>query len=271
MHVATRRLSILIWCPCHGNKVARLIKSLKMMSGCYFPACFKVPRRGRAVEEQSSTRTIVTRPPFLASLPAKRTCNPNPLRETPGVIHKMTRKSTKISPLRHVLAFWRHKTSSSTTMSNQGGRPGGGGGDAAMGAASSDTSDPLSPEQAVGEKRKAPAGEGSDTAITTAAQASTSPTSRKRSKKRPWTAEEDANLLEIVLAARSEQEESGGGGGNPEVTDEEDDDDWDEIAQSVPDRTAVQCLQRYLHLEKKRKGSVCLRTHALNSLTTIVQ
>ena len=167
--------------------------------------------------------------------------------------------------------FWRfrrHKTSSSTTMSNQGGRPGGGG-DAAMGAASSETSDPLSTEPAVGEKRKAPAGVGPDTAITTAAQASTSPTSRKRSKKRPWTAEEDASLLEAVLAARSEQEESGGGG-NPEVTDEEDDDDWDEIAQSVPDRTAVQCLQRYLHLEKKRTGSVCLRTYALNSLTATI-
>lgn len=154
-------------------------------------------------------------------------------------------------------------------MSNQGGRPGGGGG-AAMGAASSATSEPLSMEPAVGEKRKAPAGVGPDTAITTAAEASTSSTSRKRSKKRPWTAEEDANLVEAVLAARSEQEESSGGS-NPEVTDEEDDDDWDEIAQSVPDRTAVQCLQRYLHLEKKRKGSVCLRTHALNSLNIIAQ
>ena len=138
-----------------------------------------------------------------------------------------------------------------------------------MGAASSATRDPLSTEPAVGEKRKAPAGVGADTAITTAA-ASTSATSRKRSKKRPWTAEEDASLLEAVLAARSEQEGSGGGG-NPEVTDEEDDDDWDEIAQSVPDRTAVQCLQRYLHLEKKRTGSVCLRTHALNSLAATAQ
>lgn len=76
--------------------------------------------------------------------------------------------------------------------------------------------------------------------------------------------------MEVVHAARSEQEESSGGS-NPEITDEEDDDDWDEIAQSVPDRTAVQCLQRYLHLEKKRKGSVCLRAHALNSLTATVQ
>ena len=149
-------------------------------------------------------------------------------------------------------------------MSNQGGRPGGGG-DAAMGAASSATSEALSMEPAVGEKRKAPAGVGPDTVVTTAAEASTSSTSRKRSKKRPWTAEEDANLMEAVHAARSEQEESSGGS-NPEVTDEEDGDDWDDIAQSVPDRTAVQCLQRYLHLEKKRKGSVCLRTHALNSL-----
>ena len=184
----------------------------------------------------------------------------------------MTRKCTEDFTLRHVLAFWRAilaSNSSSTTMSNQGGRPGGGGG-AAMGAASSATSEPLSMEPAVGEKRKAPAGVGPDTAITTAAEASTSSTSRKRSKKRAWTAEEDANLVEAVLAARSEQEESSGGS-NPEVTDEEDDDDWDEIAQSVPDRTAVQCLQRYLHLEKKRKGSVCLRTHALNFLITVAQ
>ena len=71
--------------------------------------------------------------------------------------------------------------------------------------------------------------------------------------------------MEAVLAARNEQDE-GSGGSNPEVTDEEDDDDWDEIAQSVPDRTAVQCLQRYLHLEKKRKGSVCLPAHVLISL-----
>lgn len=143
----------------------------------------------------------------------------------------------------------------STTMSTQGGRPGGGG-DAAMGAASSSTSNPLVSDPGVGEKRKASAETEQDTTATTA-EASSPSTSRKKSKKRPWTTEEDASLMEIVLATRSEQEE-GSGGSNPEVTDEEDDDDWDEISKSVLDRTAVQCLQRFLHLEKKRKGSVCL-------------
>ena len=143
----------------------------------------------------------------------------------------------------------------STTMSTQGGRPGGGG-DAAMGAASSPTSNPLVSDPGVGEKRKESAETEQDTTATTA-EASSPSTSRKKSKKRPWTTEEEASLMEIVLAARSEHEE-GSGGSNPEVTDEEEDDDWDEISNSVPDRTAVQCLQRFLHLEKKRKGSVCL-------------
>ena len=146
----------------------------------------------------------------------------------------------------------------STTMSTQGGRPGGGG-DAAMGAALSPTSDPLASDPGVGEKRKASAETEQDTTATTA-EASSPSTSRKKSKKRPWTTEEDASLMEIVLAARSEQEE-GSGGSNPEVTDEEDDDDWDEISKSVPDRTAVQCLQRFLYLEKKQEGSVCLGVH----------
>ena len=39
-----RRLPTLIWCPCHGNKVTCLIKSLKL-NGAIFPA-IKVPRRG---------------------------------------------------------------------------------------------------------------------------------------------------------------------------------------------------------------------------------
>ena len=82
------------------------------MNWCYFPACFDFILEGSPTAqsfavEPSPTRTIVTRPPFLASLPAKRTCNPNPHRETPGVIHKMTRKCTQDFTLRHVLAFWR--------------------------------------------------------------------------------------------------------------------------------------------------------------------
>jgi hypothetical protein len=178
----------------------------------------------------------------------------------PELYIKRPGKTPKISLLRHVLALplaFGGITSASTTMSNQGDCPGGGG-DAATGAASSATSN-LSSEPAVGEKRKAPPGMGPETVITTAAEASSfSSTNRRKWKKRPWTDEEDTNLMEVVLAARSEREDSSRGS-NPEVTDEEDDDDWDEISQTVPDRTAVQCLQRYLQLEKKRKGSVCVR------------
>jgi hypothetical protein len=65
--------------------------------------------------------------------------------------------------------------------------------------------------------------------------------------KRQWTAEEDEALMLAVLDIKQKK-------GFDE--NEEDDQDWEEIAESVPDRTAFQCYQRYVRFLHKPTSSV---------------
>jgi len=64
--------------------------------------------------------------------------------------------------------------------------------------------------------------------------------------KRPWTAEEDEALMLAVLDIKQRK-------GFDE--NEEDDEDWEEIAESVPDRSAFQCYQRYVRCLHKPTSS----------------
>jgi hypothetical protein len=79
-----------------------------------------------------------------------------------------------------------------------------------------------------------------------------SPPGRNQEKKVKieWTSKEDDTLLKAVLSDRtSRKAEDDDDDDDGEESD--DDDDWDEIAMSLPDKSPVQCLQRYLKLNSK--------------------
>ena len=63
----------------------------------------------------------------------------------------------------------------------------------------------------------------------------------KKSKKE-WTATEDDTLLQAVYEDHQDRDAEGNG---------EDEEDWDEIAKLLPHKTPVQCLKRYMVLNKK--------------------
>ena len=60
-----------------------------------------------------------------------------------------------------------------------------------------------------------------------------------------FTAEDDDALLKAVLEDKQDREAEGHG---------EEDEDWDEIAKNVPGKTPVQCLKRYMALNRKQGG-----------------
>lgn len=62
-----------------------------------------------------------------------------------------------------------------------------------------------------------------------------------KKSKNTWTAAEDDALLKAVLEDQQDREAEGNG---------DDEEDWDEIAKAVPDKTPVQCLKRYMALNK---------------------
>lgn len=62
--------------------------------------------------------------------------------------------------------------------------------------------------------------------------------------KTAWSASEDDALLKAVL--EDQQDRDAGG---------DDEEDWDDIAKSVPGKTPVQCLKRYIALNKKQGNS----------------
>ena len=76
-------------------------------------------------------------------------------------------------------------------------------------------------------------------------KASKLPTSKdsdsSKKAKSSWTAEEDEALLKAVQEDRDNHEE------------EEEEEDWDEIANAVPGKSAVQCLKRHMVLVEKEK------------------
>ena len=81
------------------------------------------------------------------------------------------------------------------------------------------------------------------------------PGSSKR-KKTDWTATEDEALIIAVLEAKKKKNDE----------ESSDDEDWDDIAEAVPNKTAVQCLQRYMrHLNKKGGSGIA---GGSNSATT---
>ena len=62
-----------------------------------------------------------------------------------------------------------------------------------------------------------------------------------------WTPAEDESLLAAVAEDRKRREAVG---------DEDDEEDWDEIAKSVPGKSAVQCLRRYMEQVSKAEAAV---------------
>ena len=61
-----------------------------------------------------------------------------------------------------------------------------------------------------------------------------------------WSASEDDALLKAVLEDKQDREAEGG--------DAEDEEDWDEIAKSIPGKTPVQCLKRYMVINRRKSG-----------------
>ena len=67
----------------------------------------------------------------------------------------------------------------------------------------------------------------------------------EKKSKNAWTVTEDDHLLKAVYEDRQDREAEGNG---------DDDEDWDEIAKLMPNKTPVQCLKRYMELNKKGKA-----------------
>jgi hypothetical protein len=67
----------------------------------------------------------------------------------------------------------------------------------------------------------------------------------QKKSKNAWSAAEDDALLKAVLEDQQDREAEGEG-------DEEE--DWDEIAKAVEGKTPVQCLKRYLILNRKQES-----------------
>ena len=61
-----------------------------------------------------------------------------------------------------------------------------------------------------------------------------------------WSATEDDALLKAVLEDKQDREAEGG--------EAEDEEDWDEIAKSIAGKTPVQCLKRYMVINRRKSG-----------------
>jgi len=60
-----------------------------------------------------------------------------------------------------------------------------------------------------------------------------------------WSDAEDDGLLKAVLEDRQDRQAEG---------DAEDEEDWDEIAKNIPGKTPVQCLKRYMVVNRRKSG-----------------
>jgi hypothetical protein len=70
--------------------------------------------------------------------------------------------------------------------------------------------------------------------------------SDEKKSKVSWSASEDDALLKAVLEDNQDREAEGG--------DAEDEEDWDEIAKSITGKTPVQCLKRYMVINRRKRG-----------------
>ena len=60
-----------------------------------------------------------------------------------------------------------------------------------------------------------------------------------------WSAAEDDRLLKAVLEDKQDRDTE---------VDAEDEEDWDEIAKIIPGKTPVQCLKRYMVINRRKSG-----------------
>lgn len=67
-------------------------------------------------------------------------------------------------------------------------------------------------------------------------------TDQSKKSKSAWSAAEDNALLKAVVEDQTDRDAEGNG---------DDEEDWDEIAKSIPNKTPVQCLKRYMSLNRK--------------------
>ena len=72
--------------------------------------------------------------------------------------------------------------------------------------------------------------------------AKTRASDQSKKSKSTWTDAEDDALLKAVLEDQQDRDAEGNG---------DDEEDWDEIAKAIPNKTPVQCLKRYMSLNKK--------------------
>eukprot|EP00531_Pseudo-nitzschia_arenysensis_P003990 CAMPEP_0116135050 /NCGR_PEP_ID=MMETSP0329-20121206/10984_1 /TAXON_ID=697910 /ORGANISM="Pseudo-nitzschia arenysensis, Strain B593" /LENGTH=490 /DNA_ID=CAMNT_0003629825 /DNA_START=315 /DNA_END=1787 /DNA_ORIENTATION=- len=68
----------------------------------------------------------------------------------------------------------------------------------------------------------------------------------EKKSKVSWSATEDDALLKAVLEDKQDREAEGG--------EAEDEEDWDEIAKSIAGKTPVQCLKRYMVINRRKSG-----------------
>jgi hypothetical protein len=85
--------------------------------------------------------------------------------------------------------------------------------------------------------------------------------SDEKKSKVSWSATEDDALLKAVLEDKQDREAEGG--------DAEDEEDWDEIANSITGKTPVQCLKRYMIINRRKTAgsSSVAKTPAIESTT----
>uniref|UniRef100_A0A7S4A947 Uncharacterized protein n=1 Tax=Pseudo-nitzschia australis TaxID=44445 RepID=A0A7S4A947_9STRA len=84
--------------------------------------------------------------------------------------------------------------------------------------------------------------------------------SEERKSRVSWSAAEDDALLKAVLEDKRDREAEGG--------DAEDEEDWDEIAKNIPSKTPVQCLKRYMVINRKNSGKPSATSKTTTSTAT---
>jgi len=86
--------------------------------------------------------------------------------------------------------------------------------------------------------------------------------SDEKKSKVSWSATEDDVLLKAVVEDKQDRVAEGG--------DVEDEEDWDEIAKSITGKTPVQCLKRYMVINRRKTGgsSTVMKTESIIESTT---